>query len=139
MGEFITHKFIDIYLNKFVFAFFPDYIALAWPASSSPRMELHAYVVLTGTSVLLLPVFLAAAVFKVGNMANDGFKLGRNLSTCSIDPPSAVSLGASGIRGFWRHSGPTAPFIHMISAFCLLLPRMLIEAKLIQAGFLPKG
>uniref|UniRef100_A0A1B6EGG5 Protein tincar n=1 Tax=Clastoptera arizonana TaxID=38151 RepID=A0A1B6EGG5_9HEMI len=117
---------------------FLDYINLVWPEPSSPKMELHAYVILTGTSVLLLPVFLASAIFKVGNLANDGFKLGRNLSVCSVDPPSAVSLGGSGFRGFWRHSGPTAPLIHIVSAFCLLLPRILIEAKLIQAGFLPK-
>ncbi|XP_046689315.1 protein tincar isoform X3 [Homalodisca vitripennis] len=117
---------------------FLDYLDLAWPAASAPRLELHAYVVLTGTAVLLLPVFLATAVFKVGNLANDGFKLGRSMSTCSVDPPNSVSLGGGGPRGFWRHSGPTAPLLHIIAAFCLLLPRLLMEARLIQAGFLPK-
>ncbi|XP_054258919.1 protein tincar [Macrosteles quadrilineatus] len=117
---------------------FLDYLELGWPASSAPRLELHAYIVLTGTAVLLLPVFLAAAVFKVGNLANDGCKLGRSVSNCSADPPASVALGGGGPRGFWRHSGPTAPFLHIVTAFCLLLPRLLIEARLIQAGFLPK-
>lgn len=42
-------------------------------------------------------------------------------------------------RNLWLHGVPTAPFLHLVAAFCLLLPRTLMDATLISAGFLPKG
>ncbi len=42
-------------------------------------------------------------------------------------------------RNAWHHGGPTAAFIHLVSSFCFLLPRIIIEAKLIQVGFLSRG
>lgn len=39
----------------------------------------------------------------------------------------------------WRHGGPTAAFVHLCTAMCFLLPSLLMEARLIHAGFLPKG
>ncbi|XP_068085891.1 protein tincar [Anabrus simplex] len=108
-------------------------------ANKLPRLEVHAYLALTGAAVLLLPFFLTAAVFKIGNLANDGFKLGRHMSTCSADPPG-VLLGAGNgvIRSLWQHGGPTAPFLHLTTAFFLLLPKLLMEARLIQSGHLPQ-
>ncbi|RZF42831.1 hypothetical protein LSTR_LSTR003655, partial [Laodelphax striatellus] len=111
------------------------YSQVDWPADNEPRTELPAYIGLVGFAVLLLPIFLATAFFKVGNLANDGFKLGRSLSTCAVDPRGA---GIGGARSLWRHAGPIAPMLHMASALCLLLPRLLMEAKLVQTGFLPK-
>ncbi|KAK7869725.1 hypothetical protein R5R35_011794 [Gryllus longicercus] len=107
-------------------------------ASRLPPLESHAYIGLTGAAVLLLPFFLTAAVFKIGNLANDGFKLGRHLSTCSADPPGVLlGAGAGVLRSLWQHGGPTAPFLHLCTAFCLLLPKLLAEARLIQLGHLP--
>ncbi|XP_069698500.1 protein tincar-like isoform X2 [Periplaneta americana] len=116
------------------------YAALPWPGPSPPpRLELYVYLALTGVAVLLIPFFLAAAVFKIGNLANDGFKLGRHLSTCGADPASSVVLGRSGVlRSLWQHGGPTAPFLHLVTSFCLLLLKLLVEARLIQTGFLHK-
>lgn len=71
-------------------------------------------------------------------MANDGFKLGRQLSTCSREPPSESS-GNSGACSLWKHGGPTAPFLHLVIGFSLLLPKLLMEARLIEAGLLPQG
>ncbi|XP_014289196.1 protein tincar [Halyomorpha halys] len=97
--------------------------------------EIEASLILTGIAILLLPIFLAASVFKVGNWANDGYKLGRHLSTCSND----ITVSAStGFRAVWKHGGPTAPFLHLVSAFCLLLPNLLIQGKLIEEDLLPK-
>lgn len=42
-------------------------------------------------------------------------------------------------RNLWLHGVPTAPFLHLVAAFCLLLPRTLMDATLISAGFLPRG
>ena len=71
--------------------FFSAYLSLPWPAEAPPpKVEIHACIVLLGTGVFLLLVFLVAAVSKVGNLANDGIKLGRQLSACTRDPPSSV-------------------------------------------------
>nr|CAD7456785.1 unnamed protein product [Timema tahoe] len=126
---------------------FLNYVELPWPVGKTPpRLELHACLGLTGAAILLLPFFLTSALLKIGNLANDGFKLGRHLTACTADPPS-VLLGAGGglgrrgtgvIRSLWQHGGPTAPFLHLATAFCLLLPKLLMEARLVHAGFLPK-
>lgn len=42
-------------------------------------------------------------------------------------------------RAIWTHGGPTSAFIHIIIALCLLIPRLLIESKLIENGNLPRG
>ncbi len=69
--------------------------------------------------MVLQPFFLVAFAFKIGNLANDGHKLGKGVSACSVDPPSAVApIGEGGglIRNAWHHGGPTAAFIHLVSA-----------------------
>lgn len=71
-------------------------------------------------------------------MANDGFKLGRQLSTCSREPPSESSSNSDACS-LWKHGGPTAPFLHLVIGFSLLLPKLLMEARLIEAGLLPQG
>lgn len=67
------------------------YLSLPWPADAPPpKIELYACLVLAGTGIILLPVLLGAAFLKLGNLANDGIKLGRHLSACSRDPPSSL-------------------------------------------------
>ncbi|XP_011301802.1 protein tincar isoform X2 [Fopius arisanus] len=122
---------------------FVAYLSLPWPAEvQPPKIELHACIVLTGTGVLLLPILVAAAFLKLGNLANDGVKLGRHSSTCTRDPPSSLlSDGPDGTglaSNLWKHGGPTAAFVHLCTAMCFLLPSLLMEARLIHAGFLPK-
>ncbi|XP_063927551.1 protein tincar isoform X2 [Zophobas morio] len=112
------------------------YSLLSWPENLSvPYLELNCSLGLTGAAILLLPVFLIATLFKIGNLANDGFKLGRQLSTCSKEPAKEV-LASNGSCRLFRHGGPTAPFVHLMIAFCLLVPKLLMEARLIEAGFL---
>ncbi|RLU25377.1 hypothetical protein DMN91_001533 [Ooceraea biroi] len=121
---------------------FSAYIALPWPGETPPpKIELYACVVLAGAGIILLPVLLGAAIFKFGNLANDGIKLGRHLSACSRDPPSSFLTSnpdTSLANNLWRHGGPTAAFVHLCTAMCFLLPSLLMEARLIYAGFLPK-
>ncbi|XP_063588514.1 uncharacterized protein LOC134765695 [Penaeus indicus] len=113
------------------------YASLPWP-QDPPFVELNAYVGLVGASVVLLPFFLVTSLLKVGNLGNDGFKLGASLSTCSRDPPPVLEAAKGVVRNLWLHGVPTAPFLHLVAAFCLLLPRTLMDATLISAGFLPK-
>ncbi|XP_064104586.1 uncharacterized protein LOC135214323 [Macrobrachium nipponense] len=114
------------------------YASLPWPEDQQPYIELNAYVGLVGASVVVLPFFLVTSAVKVGNLANDGFKLGASLSTCSRDPPPVLEAARGVIRNLWLHGVPTAPFLHLVAAFCLLLPRTVMDATLISAGFLPR-
>lgn len=86
---------------------------------------------------LTLWKILIVLFIQIGNLANDGYKLGRQSSTCSREPQDI--FGSGGGCGLFRYGGPTAPFIHIAMAFCLLIPKLLMEAKMIQAGFLPQG
>lgn len=102
--------------------------------------ELQMCLALTGVSVLLLPFFLAASLIKVGNFANDGTKLGRADGTTGLEPAGKSSQrNSNSLACLWRHGGPTAPFVHIISAFCLLVANLILQARLIQADYLPRG
>ncbi|XP_071536349.1 uncharacterized protein [Panulirus ornatus] len=115
------------------------YASLPWPEGEDPPyVELNAYVGLVGASVVVVPFFLVTSVLKVGNLANDGFKLGASLSTCSRDPPPVLPDARGLVRILWLHGVPTAPFLHLVAAFCLLIPRTVMDATLITAGFLPR-
>lgn len=120
------------------------FVSLPWPVSAPPpRVEVHAVGGLTVAAVVLLPFFLASALLRVGNLANDGVKLGQELATCSSEPVALVSASHCAaphpLRVLWLHGGPTAPFLHVAAALLLLLPRLCMEARLIQSGFLPRG
>ncbi|CAH1115016.1 unnamed protein product [Psylliodes chrysocephalus] len=108
------------------------YSLLPWP-EGLPYLELNCSLGLTGAALLLLPVFLCVAILKIGNLANDGYKIGRQTGTCSKEPPDLLKSGSCGL---FRYGGPTAPFIHIAISFCLLIPNLLMEAKLIEEGFL---
>ncbi|CAB0013609.1 unnamed protein product, partial [Nesidiocoris tenuis] len=111
---------------------------LPWGQDAVAWSDLEACLILTGLAIVLLPFFLFCCLVKVGNLANDGFKLGRNLSACGVEPEQSLAEGPGGCRSLWRHGCPTGPFLHLVIAFCLLLPNLLIQARLIQADFLPR-
>ena len=115
------------------------YVALPWPNGQQPYLELNLFVGLVGAGVVLVPFYFISFMFKIGNLANDGYKLGFSLSACAMDPPSILARSSGLIRNAWHHGGPTAPFIHLVSAFCFVIPRIFIEAKLIEVGFLSRG
>ncbi|KAL6445590.1 hypothetical protein ACFW04_000848 [Cataglyphis niger] len=82
---------------------FAAYLSLPWPADAPPpKIELYACLVLAGTGIILLPVLLGAAFLKLGNLANDGIKLGRHLSACSRDPPSSLLTNNPDNNAIWR-------------------------------------
>ncbi|XP_013782580.2 uncharacterized protein LOC106466825 [Limulus polyphemus] len=119
---------------------FIKHIALPWPVDDQPFVELNAYVAFIGAALILLPFFVVAGIIKVGNFPNDGGKWGRD-----ADEDGAIyqnlrrAKPRRWLRMIWKHGGPTAPFLHVCTAFCLLLPRVLIQARLIQHGFLGKA
>ncbi|XP_075144961.1 transmembrane protein tincar [Haematobia irritans] len=107
-----------------------------------PVAELNLQIILSGLVFILLPFFFTSAVFKVGNMANDGVKLATSFreQRCSMSPHDGLEEESRGgtLRALWTHGGPTAAFIHIVIAMCLLLPRLLLEARIIENGLLPK-
>uniref|UniRef100_A0AAG5CZ11 Protein tincar n=1 Tax=Anopheles atroparvus TaxID=41427 RepID=A0AAG5CZ11_ANOAO len=116
--------------------------ALSWKYEK-PTTELDIQIVFCGLVVLFLPLLLASALFRVGNLANDGMKLASGTKLWQGSP----STGHDGLeeeafegtlRSLWIHGGPTSAFIHIITAICLLLPRLLLEAKVIENGLLPR-
>jgi len=105
-----------------------------------PVTELNMQLIFCGLTLLFLPLFLASALFKVGNLANDGVKLSARKSACSSDIPLFEDdHNGSTTKSVWIHGLPISVFIHIITALCLLLPHLLLEAKLIQNQHLPKG
>ncbi len=40
---------------------------------------------------VVFPVVYSLPGPQIGNLSNDGYKLGYNLSTCSLDPPSVLA------------------------------------------------
>ena len=92
------------------------YLALPWPDRKQPYLELNLFVGLVGAGVVLLPFYFISFMFKIGNLANDGYKLGFQLSACAMDPPSVLAQSSGFIRNAWHHGGPTAPFIHLVSS-----------------------
>lgn len=113
--------------------------ALTWKYEK-PSTELDIQIVFCGLVVLFMPLLLAAALFRVGNLANDGIKLASGTRLCSSAPTDGLEEEAfeGTLRALWIHGGPTSAFIHIITAICLLLPRLLLEAKVIENGLLPK-
>ncbi|KAF0312284.1 Protein tincar [Amphibalanus amphitrite] len=108
---------------------------LAWRGGERPFWELNSYMALVGGAVVLLPFLLAASCFRMGNLANDGVRLGAHVTACSRDTSGAV-WADTWLRRAWVHGGPTAAFLHLVTAMFLLLPRLILEAKLIDAGYL---
>uniref|UniRef100_A0A182Y3Q9 Uncharacterized protein n=1 Tax=Anopheles stephensi TaxID=30069 RepID=A0A182Y3Q9_ANOST len=117
--------------------------ALSWKYEK-PTTELDIQIVFCGLVILFLPLLLASALFRVGNLANDGMKLasGTKLwhgSSSSNHDGLEEEAFEGTLRSLWIHGGPTSAFIHIITAICLLLPRLLLEAKVIENGLLPRG
>ncbi|XP_045123839.1 protein tincar-like isoform X3 [Portunus trituberculatus] len=118
---------------------FLKYLNLPWPRHSLPNLELNVHIGLVGAAAVLLFFFFGAAVFKIGNFANDGYRLGVQDGACSRDAPPLPGPAGGLVRGAWLHGGPTAPFLHLLVAHLLIVARLVIEAAAIKATFLSEG
>lgn len=123
-----------------------DYNELPWPSDDKPVTELYVYIAFIVISLMCIPFFFITAVFQVGSYANDGVRLGRD----DILDPSLMPLSGAESDGttpkltertqlLWRHSGPVCVGLHIMAAFALLLPTVLMDAQMIRHGFLQSG
>lgn len=87
---------------------------------------------LTIVSFIILPFFILSSVFRTGNFGNDGFKLGRDHAICPASMGILEHIGSDIGRRLWKYAPPFSPTLHVLSAFCLLFPDVLITAKEIQ-------
>ncbi|XP_050424886.1 uncharacterized protein LOC126835998 [Adelges cooleyi] len=104
-----------------------EYLEVVWPPKSvlPPRFEVHCFVATIGMAAVLVPLVAFTAAFRTGNMANDSEKLGnlldirrRRLSSC------------------WTHGPPSSSTLHSFTALALLVVKLMIEARMLQAGLL---
>jgi len=104
--------------------------------------ETNLYVALQATALLLLPALALASLFKLGNLANDGYRLGRHLDLeMDLDLPRFKSRdplisSGSACGAAWRHSPPLAPSLHAVSALCSLVAKLVLEARLVKDGII---
>lgn len=63
--------------------------ALTWKYEK-PATELDIQIVFCGLVVLFMPLLLVAALFRVGNLANDGIKLASGTRLCSSAPTDGL-------------------------------------------------
>ncbi|XP_071527440.1 uncharacterized protein [Panulirus ornatus] len=118
---------------------FIKYFTLPWPNHSMPNLELNVHIGLVGAAAVLLFFFFGATIFKIGNYANDGYRLGVQDGTCSRDPPPLPGAAGGLVRGAWLHGGPTGPFIHLLVAHLLVVARLIMEAAATKASFMPES
>ena len=134
-----------------------DYNELPWRTENKPVAELYLYISLIVVSVMCLPFFLITAIFKTSNYAGDGIRLGRdNIHQRELaDAAAVVAAGSEGaspavsdglrsgddgvLRSLWRHAGPFSHGFHVVSAFSLLIPNVLLQAQEIKYGFRVPG
>lgn len=128
---------VELYLVYLAAVRYQTFKNLKWTANEQPELEYTAYVALITISVLCMPMFVVSTIFKVDNYANDGVKLGGNI--LSRKEIRSQFLHTRTGKKLWRHLGPTSQILHVIAAFCLLLPHVLLQAQEIKHGYLVKG
>lgn len=101
-----------------------------WNRDTPP--EVGVKLGLTIISFIVLPFFIMSSIFRTGNYGNDGFKLGRDHAICPVSGGVLDHIASDIGRRIWRYAPPFAPTLHVLSAFCLLFPDVLISAKEIQ-------
>ncbi|GFS08235.1 protein tincar [Elysia marginata] len=115
----------------------------AWPGgggTSGPPVESGTMLGLTILSLVLMPLFCFTCVLKVGNLANDGVKLGRDHALgCASDTTKDCSTRSRGLRRLWKIACPVSQTIHVIAAFLILLPETLLTAVEIKYGYKSTG
>lgn len=128
------------------------YNNLEWP-EGKPKAELDLHVLCTLASFLIILLFVPTQIFQVGNRANDQGKLGLKFKDWVDDDNGERDEERSqsekqirrirkyilAVRKVTKHLGPVGATLHIVSAFCLLMPLMFLQARAIQYGLLSSG
>ena len=101
--------------------------------------ELDIVLGLTIASFVVLPLFIITSIFKIGNYANDGYKLGRDHAICPRNGNLISKIENVVLQRFWRHFCPISHTLHLIIAMCLLLPETFLSSAEVQQGLKTSG
>lgn len=128
---------VQCYISYRNISDYQDSLRNQWNRETPPEVGLKLG--MTIVSFIVLPFFLLSSIFRTGNYGNDGYKLGRDHAICPISGGILDHIGSEFGRRLWRYAPPFAPCLHVLSAFCLLFPDVLISAKEIQLQLKPTG
>ena len=128
---------VQCYISYRNISNYQDSLRAQWSRQTPPELGLKLG--LTILSVIVLPFFLLSSIFRTGNYGNDGFKLGRDHAICPVSGGILDHIGSDLGRRLWRYAPPFAPTLHLLSAFCLLFPDVLISARETQLQLQPTG
>lgn len=126
---------VQCYISYRNISEYQDSLRNQWNRETPPEVGLKLG--LTIVSFIVLPFFLLSSIFRTGNYGNDGYKLGRDHAICPISGGILDHIGSEFGRRLWRYAPPFAPSLHVLSAFCLLFPDVLISGKEIQLQLKP--
>lgn len=131
---------LQAYITYVAIAHYRHSTSLQWGTSKKTPSELTSHVGLICLSLLCVPVFIIASLFRIGNYANDGVKFGRD-HVMRFNNLDIVSNPArcGWFRTVWRHFCPVSQTVHLIMAFCSLLPTTMTVAMEIKYGYQSTG
>ncbi|KAH9524760.1 hypothetical protein Btru_027746 [Bulinus truncatus] len=114
----------------------------AWPGGGGGTPSEAAMLLgFTVLSIMLMPMLCMTSFIKVGNLANDGVKLGRDhaLGCHSDTAPRECGVTSAGMARVWKHFCPISQTLHVVAAFLLLLPETFLTAVEIKFGYKAAG
>ncbi|CAC5389304.1 unnamed protein product [Mytilus coruscus] len=84
--------------------------------------------------LFVLPLFILFSIFRVGNYANDGFKIGRDHALTAQTNFFGDRFEKELTRRIWRNFCPFAPTLHLFIAFSLILPDTILTGLDVKYG-----
>ncbi|KAK3094849.1 hypothetical protein FSP39_007019 [Pinctada imbricata] len=102
---------------------------------NSYPLELDVVLALTILSFVVFPLFIISSIFRIGNYANDGFKLGRDHAICPKNGHLIDRIENEILQRCWRHFCPISQTLHLLIAMCLLIPEVFLSSAAVQQGF----
>ncbi|XP_070540502.1 uncharacterized protein [Ptychodera flava] len=111
---------------------------ITWSDGEKPNTELAVYIFLMVAATLSMVAFIPTQLLQTGNPPNDGVQLGKKKHEKKFDMGYDSRKGPGNAERLLHHVGPIGATLHMISAFCLLLPILLLQAAEVKEEYLPK-
>lgn len=108
-----------------------------WGGETPP--ELRTYIALVVLALLFSPLFIFFSLLKVGNTANDGTKLGRDHALDNNANTLGAKIKWKWVRRLWEQFPPFSPLFHLLSAFLVLLPEVILTAAEVKYGIMASG
>lgn len=137
-----------------------------WQPYSKPFVEIYFYAMCVAINLVMLPLFIWSSLFKVGLNASDRFRFGLHLETEFVSEKFTLNTSlisksdrANRItqlpfhkllfnklrsafvsnRNFKQNMVPLSSLVQLIISIGFLFPKVLLLAREIQYGLLPKG